>query len=143
MMVNKKIILIALIVMVNTHQIYDWVLPFVSKDFHALFANAWFLTLFGYIAVRLIDDSIEDGLLIKKKFEFIVSLYCIYRCNLHIISFLQSFEINGSWERYKTVTSNYYADGIVWFIIMIILIVTFKKEIYRKINRLCQKTKHT
>ena len=141
MEVDKKFILIALIIMVNTHQIYDWVLPFVSKDFHALFANAWYLTWFGYTAIRLIDDSIKEGLLIKKKFEFIVSFYFTYRFCLHSISFLQSFQLEGSWKRYKVVTSNYYADGLVWFIILIILLITFRKEIFTKIKRLCQKAK--
>ena len=141
MEIDKKLILIALIIMVNIHSIYDWILPFVSKDFHALFANAWYLTLFGYIAVRLINDSIKEGLLIKKNFEFIMSLYFIYRCNLHTISFLQSFQTEGSWDRYKIVTSNYYADGLVWFILLITLIISFRKKIFAKIRKSCRKVK--
>ena len=141
MEIDKKFILIALIIMVITHQIYDGILPFISKDFHALFANAWYLTLFGYIALRLIKDSIEEGLLIKKKIEFIMSLYFLYRFCLHSISFLQSFQIEGSWKRYKTVTSNYYADGLVWLIILIVLVINFRREIYCKIKKACQKVK--
>lgn len=140
-MMDKKIILIALFTMVITHMIYDMGLPFVSKDFHALFANAWFLTLFGFIALILIKDSIEDVLLIKRKFEFIVSFYFIYRFCLHSISLLQSFQLEGSWERYKIVTSNYYADGIVWFIILVMLFINFRKEISMKIKKQCQKAK--
>lgn len=132
---NKKIEWIALIIMVIDHYAYDWAIPFVHSDYHALFASSWNLTLFGYIGIRLIDDSIENSLAVTRKAKRIIAGYFMYRCFLNSVSFLQSFEIEGSWERYKIVTSNYYADGIIWVVITIILIITFKKEIYRQLKR--------
>ena len=136
----KKTEWIVLFTMVIVHIIYDWAIPFVNKDFHALFASSWNLTLFGYIAFRLIDDGLNEPNELKRDVKLTIGTYFIYRTVLNSISLLQSFDIEGSWERYKTVTSNYYADGIVWVAISIVLIFIARKEI---IKRKCQKIETT
>lgn len=126
--------------MVIAHIIYDWAIPFVHKDFHALFASSWNMTLFGYIAFRLIDDALNNPVKVQRDVKWAIGTYFIYRTVLNGISFLQSFQLDGSWHRYKTITSNYYADGIIWIAILIVLICIARKEI---IKRKCQKIETT
>jgi hypothetical protein len=122
--------------MVIVHIVYDWAIPFVPKDFHALFASSWNATLFGYIAIRLIDDAINrEGK--ESKAKWAIGAYFFYRGFINVISFLQSFELEGSWKRYKVTTSNYYADALIWSIIALILVKLYWKDIYK----LCRKRK--
>lgn len=134
----KRVEWIVLFTMVIVHIIYDWAIPFVGKDFHALFASSWNLTLFGYIAFVLINDALSNPNKLQRDVKWTIGSYFIYRTILNAISFLQSFQIDGSWQRYKTITSNYYADGIIWIAILIVLIHIARKEI---IKRRCQKAK--
>jgi hypothetical protein len=135
---DKKAEWIVLFTMVIVHIIYDWAIPFVHKDFHALFASSWNFTLFGYIAFRLIDDALNNPIKVQRDVKWAIGSYFIYRTVLNGISFLQSFQLDGSWVRYKTITSNYYADGIIWIAILIVLIYIARKEI---IKRRCRKAK--
>ena len=126
-------------IMFGVHLIYNLALPFIHKDFHALFASAWMFTLFGYLAFRLIDDALNNRIKLQRDVKWTIGTYFIYRTVLNVISFLQSFEIDGSWKRYKTVTSNYYADAIIMLIILIVLTWILSKDYLNK--RRCQRTK--
>ncbi len=139
-MMTKKVDWILFFALAITHSCYDWVIPFVPEDFHALFASSFFMTLFGYVAFKIIDDALNNPNELQRNVKWTIGTYFIYRTILNAISFLQSFEIDGSWQRYKTITSNYYADGIIWIAIAIVLIHIARKEI---IKRKCRKIETT
>lgn len=127
--------LIALIIVFCVHILYDWSMPFIPQGFHALGASLWAMTLYGYIAYRVVIDAIDYHDKLIRNLLFVLSSYFIYRVMLNSITFVRGLYPDGSWEFYRKVTSNYPMDVFVWSIILITLgIVTLPAIIKRMKN---------
>jgi hypothetical protein len=118
----KKIEIYALYILVIAHILYDWAIPFISTDYHALFASIWNLTLFGYIGIRLANDSINGRHEKYIRIRWTITAYFIYRTFINVVAFINGINIEGSWDRYKAITSNYIADVLIWSIILLNLL---------------------
>lgn len=140
---TKKVEWIALFIMVIDHYLYDWAILYVPDKFDALFASSWNLTFYGYIGLRLIDDAINNPIKLERQIKWTIAVYFIWRTMVNTVAFMQSFQLEGSWGRYKIITSNTFGDGLIWIIITIILIKITHKHLWSLIKRICQRRKIT
>lgn len=126
---------IALFVLVIVHIIYDWTIPFIPDNVKPLFYSLWNISTYGYIAYRLVSDSINTPIEFNRKILSTLSVFFIYRSILNTTALIRSLRFDEeAYNAYKDITSNYTGDVLIWSIIAVFLI---------KITIQCRKRKTT